>query len=113
MGEVRKICNTSISTYLENILSKVLHHELLCDKGDRSTEKLIDFVHPTDLEGILGSLTIGQEATSVETLDKIVDNVIRYSVKTSSPRFHNQVTKISSLLILFLAKKYIKLPYSS
>ena len=105
MGEVRKISNTSMSTYLENILSKVLHNELLCDKGDRKTVEPIEFVQPEVLEDLFGSLTIVQEPTSEERLDAIVDNVIRYSVKTSSPRFHNQVTKSSSLLFIFLGKK--------
>ena len=101
MSELRINSNTSISNYLENILRKVQHHELLCDKGGKSTVKPIEFVQPEELEGMLGSLTIGQEATSVEILDEIVDNVIQYSVKTSSPRFHNQVTKSSSLLFYF------------
>ena len=105
MGEVRKISNTSMSTYLENILSKVLHNELLCDKGDRKTVEPIEFVQPEVLENIFGSLTIGQEPTSDERLDAIVDNVIRYSVKTSSLRFHNQVIRSSLLLFIFLGIK--------
>ena len=98
MGEVRKISNTSISTYLENILRKVQHHELLCDEGDKSTVKPIEFVQPEELEGILGSLAIGQEPISDEVLDAIVDNVIRYSVKTCSTRFLNQVPKKTLLI---------------
>ena len=71
MGESRKMCDISMSTYLENILSKVLQHELLCDKGDRSTVEPIKFVQPEDLEGMLGNLKIGQEPTSDEKLDTI------------------------------------------
>ena len=106
MSEVRKNCDTSMSTYLENVLSKILQHELVCDKGDRSTVEpiMIKFVQPEDLEGMFGNLKIGQEPTSDEILDEIVDNVIQYSVKTSSPRFHNQVTK-SHHYHLFLSKK--------
>lgn len=83
--------SASISTYLEHILNKVQHHELICDKGDKSRDKPIEFVQPEDLEGKIGSLTIGRESISDEKLDAIVESVIRYSVKTCSPRFHNQL----------------------
>ena len=118
MSEVRRICETSMSTYLENILSKVLQHELVCDKGDRGTVEpiMIKFVQPEDLEGMFGSLKIGLEPQSDEILDEIVDNVIQYSVRTSSPRFHNQVTKSHHHHRHLFSKRItppsIKLPYS-
>ena len=83
--------SASLSTYLEHILNKVQHHELVCDKGNKSKDKPIEFVQPEELGDKIGNLTIGKEPISDDKLDAIVENVIRYSVKTSSPRFHNQV----------------------
>ena len=83
--------SASLSTYLEHILNKVQHHELVCDKGNKSKDKPIEFVQPEELGDKIGNLTIGKESISDDKLDAIVENVIRYSVKTSSPRFHNQV----------------------
>ena len=85
------INGAKISTYLEHILDKVQHHELVCDKGDKNRDKPIDFVQPAELEDRIGSLAIGRESVSDDKLDAIVESVIRYSAKTSSPRFHNQV----------------------
>ena len=86
--------SASISTYLEHILNKVQHHELICDKGNKSRDKPIEFVQPEELGDKIGNLTIGRESVSDDKLDAIVENVIRYSVKTCSPRFHNQVLYI-------------------
>ena len=83
--------SASLSTYLEHILNKVQHHELVCDKGNKSKDKPIEFVQPEELGDKIGNLTISKEPISDDKLDAIVENVIRYSVKTSSPRFHNQV----------------------
>ena len=91
----------SISTYLEHILSKVQHHELICDKGDRSRDKPIEFVQPEELGDRIGSLIIGREPISDEKLDAIVESVIRYSVKTCSPRFHNQVCNANCTVMYF------------
>ena len=87
--------SASISTYLEHILNKVQQHELISDKGNKSQDKAIEFVQPEELGEKIGSLAIGRESTSDDKLDAIVENVISYSVKTCSPRFHNQVHNIN------------------
>jgi len=79
----------------ENILQKVLdlvnREKLLCEQDDRSDHKVIEFVHPKELEKCLGGLLIGNDPSSSEEVDRLMELVVKYSVRTCHHRFYNQV----------------------
>ena len=75
-----------------NILKKVF--DLVCKEGlisDNydSRKKVVEFVPPAELGERLGGLTIEKEG--VEDIDNLIEAVVKYSVKTCHPNFHNQL----------------------
>jgi len=94
-----KFCNIdnlrSVSQADDEILEEVLEfvrlEKLLGEAADPESQKVIEFVHPKDLEKCLGDLEIGSEPSSRDALKVLMERVIRYSVKTNHHRFYNQV----------------------
>ncbi len=76
---------------LEDVLDFVRREKLLGEAADPESQKVIEFVHPKDLEKCLGDLEIGPEPSSRDELKVLMERVIRYSVKTNHHRFYNQV----------------------
>ncbi|XP_047366960.1 cysteine sulfinic acid decarboxylase isoform X2 [Vespa velutina] len=72
---------------LEDLL-RILKEEKLFDA--RCDQSVINFRHPKDLKNII-SLTLKEDGASSEEIDIIVRQIIKYSVKTFSPNFHNQL----------------------
>ena len=76
---------------LQEVLDLVKAERLLCDAADPDSQKVIEFVHPKDLEQCLGGLEIGSGPTSEDDIRDLMGRVVRYSVKTCHHRFYNQV----------------------
>ena len=76
---------------LEEVLELVRQEKLLGQAGDPEAQKVIEFVHPKDLEKCLGDLEIGSNPTHRDQIRAIMERVIRFSVKTNHHRFYNQV----------------------
>ncbi|XP_014488839.1 PREDICTED: cysteine sulfinic acid decarboxylase [Dinoponera quadriceps] len=77
----------SVTELLEKIL-KILREEHAFDRsGD---QPVVQFVHPNDLQGMM-PLSLNEEPASDEEIETVIRQVVRYSVKTSSPHFHNQL----------------------
>ena len=76
---------------LEEVLELVRQEKLLGQAGDPEAQKVIEFVHPKDLEKCLGDLEIGSTPTHRDQIRAIMERVIRFSVKTNHHRFYNQV----------------------
>ena len=76
---------------LEEVLELVRQEKLLGQAGDPDAQKVIEFVHPKDLEKCLGDLEIGSTPTHRDQIRAIMERVIRFSVKTNHHRFYNQV----------------------
>ncbi|XP_037951105.1 acidic amino acid decarboxylase GADL1-like [Teleopsis dalmanni] len=72
-------------------------YDLLCNEkafcvseADRG-EKIVNFVQPEELKKLI-DLTISEhENHSIKDIEDIIRSVIKYSVKTSHGRFHNQL----------------------
>ena len=76
---------------LEDVLELVRQEKLLGQAGDPEAQKVIEFVHPKDLEKCLGDLEIGSSPTNRDQIRAIMERVIHFSVKTNHHRFYNQV----------------------
>ena len=60
---------------------------------------MIEFVHPAELGEKLGGLEIGVDGANDKEINDIVEKVVKYSAKTCSPYFYNQVEKKKGLLL--------------
>ncbi|XP_076759189.1 cysteine sulfinic acid decarboxylase [Xylocopa sonorina] len=69
-------------------LLEILEQENAFDRT--GNEPLIRFVHPEELQKRL-SIELTEEPASEEEIETAIRQTIRYSVKTSSPHFHNQL----------------------
>ena len=78
---------------LQEVLDLVRKEKLLCDAADSGAQKVVEFVHPKELEKCLGGLEIGTEPSSRDEVKEFMESVVRYSVKTCHHRFYNQVKK--------------------
>ena len=77
---------------LQQVLDLVRREKLLCDaEADSGAQKVVEFVHPKELERCLGGLEIGPDPTQEDDVKTLMEKVIRYSVKTCHHRFYNQV----------------------
>lgn len=73
------------------ILSKV--YDLLKDEkvfGSSMEEKYVEFKPPDELQEIL-KLKIESEGISYEETEKILQEIVRYSVKVNHKCFHNEL----------------------
>lgn len=70
-------------------VQRLILDEALVKGTDRDT-KVVNFTQPEDLKGIL-DLPIGKQGASHDDLLKLCKLVIKYSVKTGSSRFYNQL----------------------
>ena len=52
---------------------------------------MIEFVHPEALGDKLGGLEIRDEGAGDQQVKEIIEKVVRFSAKTCSPYFYNQV----------------------
>ncbi|KAK3597058.1 hypothetical protein CHS0354_022061 [Potamilus streckersoni] len=77
-----------IRHFLDNIHSLIIDEALV--RGSSRETKVVEFAHPHELHEKL-NLSIGDSPESDEKLLDAVRDVIRYSVKTSHPRFFNQL----------------------
>ncbi len=78
---------------LEHVLSQVRDGGLLCGKVDRRS-KVIDFLHPAELEEAMGmgpTATIGASPATREELEELCGKTARYSMRTTHPNFYNQL----------------------
>jgi hypothetical protein len=82
------------ATYLSHILTLVDKHKLVCDRRNTTSDaqKVVEFVQPAELSKRLGGLGIDSQPLPRRDLDDLAERVVKYSVKTCSPRFHNQVS---------------------
>lgn len=79
-----------LSSQILNKIHQIIQEQsLISDKYDKSN-KVVEFIHPKDLEKVL-PLRIGGEGTSFSELEKITEDVVKYSVKTCHPYFFNQL----------------------
>ncbi|CAL7938340.1 unnamed protein product [Xylocopa violacea] len=69
-------------------LLEILEQENAFDRT--GNEPLIRFVHPEELQKRL-PIELTEEPASEEEIETAIRQTIRYSVKTSSPHFHNQL----------------------
>ena len=81
----------SDDTVLQQVLDLVRTEKLLCDAAGSGAQKVVEFVHPKELETCLGGLEIGPDPTNAEEVKEFMSKVVRYSVKTCHHRFYNQV----------------------
>ena len=88
---IASVCQSD-DTILEDVLDLVRREKLLCDAvADNGSQKVVEFVHPKELEKCLGGLEIGTEPSSRDEVKEFMETVVRYSVKTCHHRFYNQV----------------------
>ena len=73
---------------VEKVYKLVVKEKLLSGQHERDN-KVIDFVQPEELSQRFGGLEITQKANS--DIQAIIENVVKYSVKTCHPRFFNQL----------------------
>ena len=76
---------------LQQVLDLVRNEKLLCDAAESGAQKVVEFVHPKELEKCLGGLEIGSGPTDEDDVKDFMEKVVRYSVKTCHHRFYNQV----------------------
>ncbi|OAD51941.1 Glutamate decarboxylase 1 [Eufriesea mexicana] len=69
-------------------LLEILDEENAFDRT--GNEPVLRFVHPEDLQKLL-PIELTDEPASEEEIETSIRQTIRYSVKTSSPHFHNQL----------------------
>ncbi|KAG7200793.1 hypothetical protein KM043_003166 [Ampulex compressa] len=72
---------------MEDLL-RILKEENAFDRT--GVEPVVRFLHPEELREEL-SLSLKNEPASREEIEKAIRQIIRYSVKTFSPHFHNQL----------------------
>jgi len=84
---------------LKSVLTWVQEARLLSGQCDPDRQKIVEFVRPSELPLALGGLAIGRDPPGDEAVLRIVENVIRYSVKTCHPRFFNQVIHCHSFAL--------------
>ena len=75
---------------LPKLFITIFRQNLVSNKFDKNC-KVIEFIHPEVLGDQLGGLEIGVEGTSETRVKEIVEKVVKYSAKTCSPYFYNQV----------------------
>ncbi|XP_064095455.1 acidic amino acid decarboxylase GADL1-like [Macrobrachium nipponense] len=73
---------------LEKVLDLVQKEHLVA--GADRNKKLVEFKHPRELQSLL-ALNIGQEGKTEEEVKKILEDVVKYSVRTGHPYFYNQL----------------------
>ncbi|EDW18723.1 cysteine sulfinic acid decarboxylase [Drosophila mojavensis] len=77
---------------LQNVFKLVQREETICaDPQQWQQQKIVDFMQPDELKKHI-NLTIKEKETStLSDIEEICQQVIKYSVKTSHGRFHNQL----------------------
>ena len=96
--KLSSFCYSHNKKLLVKLQELVRREKLLCDAvGSNGHQKVVEFVHPKELETCLGGLEIGTEPTSPEDVKTFMEAVVRYSVKTCHHRFYNQVTHSDKL----------------
>jgi glutamate/tyrosine decarboxylase-like PLP-dependent enzyme len=73
---------------LANVFNIIKQENLLAGTFP-SNKKILDFHHPAELEAKL-PLEIGKKGLSDDELTEILEDVTKYSVKTTHPAFYNQ-----------------------
>ncbi|XP_066940703.1 cysteine sulfinic acid decarboxylase-like isoform X1 [Macrobrachium rosenbergii] len=74
--------------FLHKVLSLVLEENLVT--GVDESAKVVEFKHPRELQELL-KLNVGQNSRSTDEIMKVLEEVVRYSVKTTHPHFYNQL----------------------
>jgi len=73
--------------YIHGMVDKVI--KFLEDSNSRK-EKIVDFVKPEELQKKI-DFSLPDEKESLEEINKYVDQILKYSVKTAHPRYFNQL----------------------
>ncbi|EDV97375.1 cysteine sulfinic acid decarboxylase [Drosophila grimshawi] len=77
---------------LQHVFKLVQRDETLCaDPQQWKEQKIIDFMQPEELKQHIDLTIKEKESSTLLDLEQICQQVIRYSVKTSHGRFHNQL----------------------
>ncbi|XP_015181211.1 PREDICTED: acidic amino acid decarboxylase GADL1 [Polistes dominula] len=77
--------DNGILKLLEDLL-RILKEENIFDPN----APVVNFRHPTDLKELF-SFKLSQDGSTPEAMDTVIRKIIKYSVKTFSPNFHNQL----------------------
>ena len=73
---------------VEKVYKLIVKEKLISGQYEREN-KVIEFVKPEELGQKFGGLEITQEANA--DIQAVMENVVKYSVKTCHPRFFNQL----------------------
>ncbi|TMW52631.1 hypothetical protein DOY81_002285 [Sarcophaga bullata] len=76
---------------LRSICDVLADEKAFCVNKSDWNEKIVDFVQPADLKNLIDLKIEENTAYNLEDIKKICRDVIKYSVKTSHGRFHNQL----------------------
>lgn len=80
--------STEATTELLKRLLEILDEENALDRT--GSKPVLEFVYPEELQKLL-PIELTDEPASKEEIETIIRQTIRYSVKTFSPHFHNQL----------------------
>ncbi|KAM0730892.1 Acidic amino acid decarboxylase GADL1 [Formica fusca] len=78
---------SNVVTMLEDLL-RILKEEHVFDRSD--DQRVVQFVHPEVLQDKI-PFSLDKNPVEEKELETLIRQVIRYSVKTSNPHFHNQL----------------------
>ncbi|XP_058975350.1 cysteine sulfinic acid decarboxylase-like [Musca domestica] len=76
---------------LSSIHQMLVDEKAFCADPQEWHEKIVDFVQPDELKKLIDLKIEENQNYTLEEIQKICQQVIRYSVKTSHGRFHNQL----------------------
>ncbi|XP_013106315.1 cysteine sulfinic acid decarboxylase [Stomoxys calcitrans] len=76
---------------LRSVHQMLVDEKAFCANPDEWHEKIVNFVQPEELKKLIDLKIEENQKYSLEEIQKICQQVIKYSVKTSHGRFHNQL----------------------
>ncbi|XP_023294865.2 cysteine sulfinic acid decarboxylase [Lucilia cuprina] len=76
---------------LRSIYDLLIDEKAFCCNNTEWNEKIVQFVQPADLKNLIDFKIEENQTKSIEDIKKLCREVIKYSVKTSHGRFHNQL----------------------
>ncbi|XP_068236415.1 cysteine sulfinic acid decarboxylase-like isoform X1 [Palaemon carinicauda] len=83
----------NIDTRMDGVLLRQVLNLTLKESSATNVDgdsKVVEFKHPNELQDLL-KLNISQNGLSIDEVMKVLDEVVRFSVKTSHPHFYNQL----------------------
>lgn len=89
MSAFQEYTSRDPENFLQKVKDLVTQKKLLSERFDKS-EKVVEFVHPEQLEQKLG-LDIQPNSSTTQELEDICQKVVKYSVKTGAATFYNQL----------------------